>query len=134
MAVCGPFRLPEVVLGAGRLGKAEPGLARALLVGCCRSPGAITPPDPQEAAMRPSGAEWKRWNEGKKEDMLKSQLRVPLYFGAFLSPTSSEHSIPVFLLLLVLRSYFPRLRCSRSSRACPLCSELRWESVALADA
>lgn len=62
-----PLRQPAVGLDAGRLGEAEPGLARALLAGCCRSPGAITPPDPQEAAVRPSGAEWKRWNEGKRK-------------------------------------------------------------------
>lgn len=117
-AVCGPFRVATVRLGAGGPGEAGPGLARALPAGGCRSPGAILPPDPREAAVRPSGAEWKRRNEGKKEDVLKSQLCVfrCLSLSHFLS--ARYHGFAV---------------AGAVGRA-PLCSDLLWESVTLADA
>lgn len=102
-AVCGPFRVATVRLGAGGPGEAGPGLARALPAGGCRSPGAILPSDPREAAVRPSGAEWKRRNEGKKEDVLKSQLC----------------GFRCLSLLALPQCTLPRLRSCRSSRACP---------------
>lgn len=88
-AVCGPFRVAAARLGAGGPGEASPAGPEPFRRSCCcRSPGAIPPPDPREAAVRPSGAEGKRRNEGKSRMCWNHSC---VYVGAFLSPTSSEH-------------------------------------------
>lgn len=119
-AVCGPFRVATVGLGAGRAGEAEPGLALALLLTRSELP----------CAPRGLGGNGGMREKGRCAEITAVCISVPF----FLSPASSEIAVPVLLLLPVLPSYFPRLRCSWSSRACLLCSELHWDSGALADA